>query len=429
MDLSTVGERIKQLRKERKLTLAQLAQDKMSAAMVSLIENGKSNPSAENLKHIANVLNVNISDLLGGMSRESLQKKATSIAKRIEVKLDLSTLQITLQEIQELIPDLGHNVESAKIYECYVRCLYALYVFYPKEFKLYEDKNWNRYLQKAESIYADLKMESKVLGIRHRLAEMESVNGNYHRTIEIVDDSLYIVKSMDSLDTISNMVRLMLLKVYCLEALGHTDETFTLLHEVIEFSNQYMMLNHFFEIHNLGAMLYYQENEFEKAREFVGKINKFFEIIHHEELYIEKEFIMIHYMEFFEDEPKLSLDMIQNLEGKLSNLTLYNEVVDQRLQNMLSDLKARCYTKLKETEKALPLFRELLNDTHAGVHPMDVALREVNKSYQALCYMELGDKEKAEKTAKESVAILKKYPRTTYYHFARNVLKEVQQMK
>lgn len=70
-----------------------------------------------------------------------------------------------------------------------------------------------------------------------------------------------------------------------------------------------------------------------------------------------------------------------------------------------------------------------MNDTHAGVHPMDVALREVNKSYQALCYMELGGEEKAEKTAKDSVAIQKIYPRTTYYHFARNVLKEVQQMK
>jgi len=61
-----VGERIKQLRKEKNLTLRELSQKAdISISFLSDIENGRSNPSLERLKDIAEALGTTVSYLLG----------------------------------------------------------------------------------------------------------------------------------------------------------------------------------------------------------------------------------------------------------------------------------------------------------------------------------------------------------------------------
>ncbi|GGA77953.1 helix-turn-helix transcriptional regulator [Ornithinibacillus halotolerans] len=427
--MSSVGERIKKLRKEKKLTLAQVAQDKMSAAMVSLIENGKSKPSAENLEHIAKVLDVEITDLLGGVSREELRSEITRIKEIISTRLDLDSLLDVIQQIQTLFPNLSHNVESARIYSMYAYCLHTLFLLYKEEFDKIQDNDRILHYNKALDIYEDLQMESKALGIKVSLAIIEHGKGNYHRTIEMVEESLQTVKSVDSFDTINSMINLKMLRIYSLAALGKVDEIYKLLDEVIAFSNKHMMLNEFYMIHNVGAMLYYQENDYEEARKYVDKINKFFEIIKNDNMLIDKEMTMIHYMEFFEDKPIKALEMIENFEKEIPSFKPYSEVLNKRIVDTLSDLKARCYTKINEPHKALPLFKDLMETYNGEIHPLDVGLRVVSKSYQALCSMQLGEKEKAIQLAKEGVSGLKEYPHSAYYHFAVNVLRDAQQMK
>ena len=51
--MDTLGLRIRQLRKEQKLTLEALAGNKLTKGMLSLIENGKAQPSMESLSYIA----------------------------------------------------------------------------------------------------------------------------------------------------------------------------------------------------------------------------------------------------------------------------------------------------------------------------------------------------------------------------------------
>lgn len=59
----TLGERIKELRKEQGLTLVELAGSKITKGMLSLIENNKSNPSMDTLEYLAETLGVSISYL------------------------------------------------------------------------------------------------------------------------------------------------------------------------------------------------------------------------------------------------------------------------------------------------------------------------------------------------------------------------------
>ena len=54
---STIGKRIRELRKELKMTQSELAEPEMKKSMLSHIENGYANPSMKNLEHIARKLN------------------------------------------------------------------------------------------------------------------------------------------------------------------------------------------------------------------------------------------------------------------------------------------------------------------------------------------------------------------------------------
>lgn len=60
----TLGEKIRYLRNQRKMTQARLAGDKITRNMLSAIESDKANPSLETLKYLANALSVPLPYLL-----------------------------------------------------------------------------------------------------------------------------------------------------------------------------------------------------------------------------------------------------------------------------------------------------------------------------------------------------------------------------
>lgn len=87
--MRTLGERIRTLRKQRKLTLESCAGEQMTKGMLSLIENNKANPSMENLNYLAKRLEVEVSELMEEVSGSELQAlldKAEQVVKSEEKK-------------------------------------------------------------------------------------------------------------------------------------------------------------------------------------------------------------------------------------------------------------------------------------------------------------------------------------------------------
>ena len=72
--IETLGERIRKLRKQQKLTLEALAGNELTKGMLSLIENNKANPSMESLTYIAKRLGVEVSELLEEVSTQELRE-------------------------------------------------------------------------------------------------------------------------------------------------------------------------------------------------------------------------------------------------------------------------------------------------------------------------------------------------------------------
>lgn len=76
MEILTLGEKIKSKRKEKNMTLKDLAGDRITPGQISLVESGKSKPSIDLLEYIADKLNTDIDYFL-----ESEEKQATLICK------------------------------------------------------------------------------------------------------------------------------------------------------------------------------------------------------------------------------------------------------------------------------------------------------------------------------------------------------------
>ena len=64
MEILSLGEKIKRRRKEMKLTLKDLAGDRITPGQISLVESGKSNPSMDLLEYLADRLETSIEYLL-----------------------------------------------------------------------------------------------------------------------------------------------------------------------------------------------------------------------------------------------------------------------------------------------------------------------------------------------------------------------------
>ncbi|MCX7950676.1 MAG: helix-turn-helix domain-containing protein [Clostridiales bacterium] len=76
MEILTLGEKIKAKRKEKNLTLKELAGDRVTPGQISLVESGKSNPSIELLEYIAQRLETDVDYFL-----ESEEKQASKICE------------------------------------------------------------------------------------------------------------------------------------------------------------------------------------------------------------------------------------------------------------------------------------------------------------------------------------------------------------
>lgn len=73
--MNDIGKRIKEIRTEKRKTISQVSSDYVSPGTISLIENGKIQPSLERLRHIARNLDVDLLDLIGVHTRELLKEE------------------------------------------------------------------------------------------------------------------------------------------------------------------------------------------------------------------------------------------------------------------------------------------------------------------------------------------------------------------
>ena len=104
MDILSLGEKIKRLRKERNMTLKELAGDRITAAQISHIERDKSHTSHELLEYLSQQLEVSIDYLLE--TKEMQSRKITDnliLQSEVFIKCnDLDKAETNLNEVMNI---------------------------------------------------------------------------------------------------------------------------------------------------------------------------------------------------------------------------------------------------------------------------------------------------------------------------------------
>ena len=102
MNILSLGEKIKKLRKEQNMTLKELAGDRITAAQISHIERDKSHTSHELLEYLADKLGVSVDYLLE--TKEMQSKKITdNLILKSEIYIKCDELEKAEEEINNII--------------------------------------------------------------------------------------------------------------------------------------------------------------------------------------------------------------------------------------------------------------------------------------------------------------------------------------
>ena len=256
----TLGERIKELRKEQGLTLVNLAGSKITKGMLSLIENNKSKPSMDTLEYLAEELGVTVSYL----TQEGDSEWTKEVLERSELynAFDFPTELIK----EEILPNMDKIAQSNDGMVVY----HLLRVYY----------RYTGQKEKAEEITDLIEKFYKSIGLEH-LAVTDKMNNavsmlyerdykNAYETIKQLEDEVEKFKDYD------NNIYLNYLFWRSSFAADFDREDF-LKYGELHIQESYKMENFkYYYLQNLILGLYYSHNEeWEKAEEYQENIRKY----------------------------------------------------------------------------------------------------------------------------------------------------------
>ena len=141
MNILSLGEKIKKLRKEKNMTLKELAGDRITAAQISHIERDKSHTSYELLEYLSERLDVSIDYLL-----ETKEMQSKKITDNLILKSEIYIKRDALDEAEKEIEEIIKICEEYDLSENYGKCNYLLGNIYLKR---NDSRKANFYFEKA----------------------------------------------------------------------------------------------------------------------------------------------------------------------------------------------------------------------------------------------------------------------------------------
>lgn len=264
MEILSLGEKIKKLRKEKNMTLKELAGDRITAAQISHIERDKSHTSYDLLEYLSEKLGVSVEYLLE--NKEIQSKKLTdNLILKIEIYINTDKLY----EAEETINKTLEICKKYDLIENYGRCSFLLanirlkqgqfdssVVNFEKALYFFIRKNdtisiFNCYLnigkvymkQKLYSVaITHFKFAEEIIG-ENEFEDFNAYKDLYSNMalcfikINKPDKSLYYVEKVNELDCkngVESEVEILVLKANNLFKLGKLEESMVLFRKALK---------------------------------------------------------------------------------------------------------------------------------------------------------------------------------------------------
>ncbi|MFC7365140.1 MULTISPECIES: helix-turn-helix domain-containing protein [Bhargavaea] len=400
--METLGERIRRLRKTRKMTLQELAGDKMSKGMLSLIENNKAKPSMESLSHIASQLKIPASDLLEESSREELRKLLDQAEEYASVRLlddgAKEARQRLINLIRPYIGRMGEGYESGRLLEMYGRSLHNL-----------EEDGWEEPIDRAAAIYDSLNIVPRRAAIGMFRAQLLFTRHQYAEALETLlreraalEEKGLFIEPMTRLD-------FDYLQAALLYAVGKTEEAVSVMERALAFSREndlYYHMSDWYRLASVHALMAGMEDEYGHYRK---KIRQYAEFADDQETAGFLTFLDVHELNSFRNDYEEAYRRIQE----------WPDDPEQAMPNPLnSPYKSleigKALSGLGRHEEALDTLDLALVPREYIHHPIDLSIFMEGEAYKAESLWAAGKTEEALSLIQDVFERISPLPRTPY---------------
>jgi transcriptional regulator with XRE-family HTH domain len=407
-----LGERIRKIRKQKKMTLEALAGKELTKGMLSLIENNKAKPSMESLTYIAEQLEVDVTELLGGIESRELRELLEQAEKlyheerlnRQEKGEKTDRNQQIISLIKPYVENLTQGYEAARLLEIYG---YSLY--------FEERKEWSQYSDRAANMYDQMNITSKRAKIGIFRALNEYSDADYERALV---DFLAERKKIEAQHAyIDPMTRLDLdyNEAVAQFAVGNSELASQVLERAFQFSKKEKIFYRIDDLYRLAAAYAVMSNNESQTEYYTMKLQQ--------------------YGEFAEYRPAIIFCQLLSTMTLISIKHEYDKAIkeiDQFFANPESTEgfepwfyveRGKALYYLGSYEEALHCFEMV--EMPALHHPFDLSIFYVMDAYKALVYYKLGRIEEAKAMATQTVEKFAPFPETSFKKFSLDAYEEI----
>ncbi|WP_414048649.1 helix-turn-helix domain-containing protein [Macrococcus animalis] len=395
--MNTLGEKIRTLRKSKKMTLVDLAGDYMTKGMLSLIENGKNKPSMESLEYIAKQLDTTVSVLLEDGDevltnemyikiKEHLQKPNFYREKEFKALLD------------PIINQIKHNRKGAFIFQWYA---YTKAINY--------DHSAFDYLHMAKEIYKDLDDKNALLDVENDVITMHFILNNYQQAFENGVE-LYKQYKDDYEITDPNAIPRLLLSI---SAYAYSSYDLENLFIYIKLAEQACLKNKTFRllpsIYKSFCFGYMLDNNIEMYEQTFNKFEVLKPFLDDDFNYKYDIFTTKLIYHFYRQEDDALLDIINNQHEYLKSENYTEESFEAFNKNIWMLTKGVALYRKGQFDEAILSLNAYQPDIEFRA-PVDIAVIAHKETYLALNEERLGNQEKAKEYIQSAMNQIRKIP-------------------
>ena len=400
--MDTIGLRIRELRKEQKLTLEALAGNKLTKGMLSLIENGKAQPSMESLSFIAQQLGVKSSELMEDVS----PSEKRTILEKVEklCKVEFSDLTDEHNQIVELINPIADKLtlsyESARLLDLYSRSGYHL-----------KNENWNSYYNRAMEMYEQLHLYNQSASLALFKGMIQFTAHNYKEALAIIlQEHARFDAPLDAMTTIEYL--------YCesllFSAIGNYEQAQIKMKEAINFSKEERIFYRIDDLYHLACFQGMINNNEEERAYYLLKVRQYGEFAENKYSAALADFFEAHFYNSYEHDYIKAIFHIERYIEISKEIRPDKDNSEDNNHYLLE--KGKALYGLGQFKEALPMLTKYEVPTYLH-HPYDLSMACEVHSYRALCFAQLGDKDKALQEAKIGHDLITQLPDTPYKKF------------
>ncbi|PGT72240.1 transcriptional regulator [Bacillus cereus] len=404
--MATLGEKIKALRKEKKLTQTELAGSKLTKSMLSQIENGKATPSMKTLQYIAEKLECEASFLLEDDDGEIVEL-ITKMEQLIKENKCDEVYETLLPIVQKELPS---TLNTARIYKQFVTAAVII-----------KDYNIESYVKKAVSIFEKYKLYRDSTETKLKLSFAIFTRKKYAECLQLISNirNDYEEKHLE-MDLIIH-IDLCLYEAIILLACGDYEQCEETILETLAFSKKHQV---YYKTDVFYRILSYQKVitvDKERYLYYIKKSEQFATFTEDTLSIAMTNILKAYYYNTITNEYTIALKHLEQYRGKLKDQPIFQDDGLYYLE------KGKSLYGLKRYEEALEALERGIIPDYMN-HPLDQSWLTTAGAYRALCYVKLNDKKRALEEATKANEMIQSYPDSIFSSFIKETLQIIQKL-